>query len=79
MIRAVVFFIVVASIVSAPVPVFVVLLIVYMYRYTAYELIVIAACIDAFFGWSVVPYYLVGTTVAIVLMEWVKPRLRVVS
>lgn len=50
----------------------------YVYRYTAYELLLLGLFIDYGFGilytW---PWYLTGFAIMLVIVEWIKPRLLV--
>ncbi len=48
----------------------------YALYYRAFELVLLAACIDAYFGYGHLPYYLLVTTVAIFLIELGKPHVR---
>lgn len=43
-------------------------------RYCAYEALVIAALIDAYFSLGGFPVYLVSTTAGVLLIEWLKPK-----
>lgn len=63
----------------APTGVFVVFALAYALRYTAYELMIIAVSIDAYYGlgYATVPYYTIATTVGLLLIEWIKPRISV--
>lgn len=48
----------------------------YAFRFHAYELIVAAACIDAYLGLGMgAPYYTLGVSVIVVFFEWLKPSL----
>jgi hypothetical protein len=51
----------------------------YALKYTAYELILLAAAIDAYYGlgFTLVPYYTIVTCVSLLLIEWIKPRISV--
>jgi hypothetical protein len=49
----------------------------YAFRYTAYELLFLAALIDSFYGtggWSV-PYYTLVAAAALIFIEWLKPHI----
>jgi hypothetical protein len=65
--------------VVAPTAVLVVCALAYALRYTAYELIFIAAAIDAYYGLGgmTLPYYTFCTCAALILIEWVKPFISV--
>ncbi len=48
---------------------------VYAFYYTAYELLILALMIDAYYGaYSVVPYYTLGTVMILVSVDFIKPR-----
>ena len=49
----------------------------YAVRYVAYELLVIAACVDAVYGLynSFIPYYFLTMFVWVLAMEYLRPRL----
>ena len=50
--------------------------VVYALRFTAYELMVLAACIDAYYGgMPFFPYYMIATTLLLLVVEFIKPRL----
>ena len=52
--------------------------ILHAFSWFAFELIIIAAAIDAYFGvLYVAPYYTISALGLVVLAEWVKPRLSV--
>ena len=60
----------------APTALFIVCALAYALRYTAYELIVIAAAIDAYYGMGTsVPYYTICTILGVLIIEWMKPRI----
>lgn len=65
----------------APTWVLIVCMVLYSLRYTAYELVVLGACIDVYYGTNmgllVVPYYTVGVTLWLLLIEWAKPSISV--
>jgi hypothetical protein len=48
----------------------------YALRYTAYELLILACAIDAFYGAGAIaiPYYTIFTALTLVIVEWLKPR-----
>ena len=59
----------------APTPLLALCALAYALRYTAYELIVIAVCIDAYYSvGTFIPYYTIAVCAALILIEWVKPR-----
>lgn len=48
----------------------------YAFFFRAYELLVLAACIDAYFGIAAhLPYYTICTLIMLVSVEWLKPYL----
>lgn len=47
----------------------------YAYRYFAWELIVLASFIDAYFGGTVTPYYSLAASMLVLCIEWVRPSL----
>ena len=49
----------------------------YALMYRAYELVLVAVCIDAYFGTGEIPYYLLVSTVAIIAIELLKPHVHV--
>jgi len=50
----------------------------YALYYTAYELLLITALLDAFYGGGIfIPYYTIACAVVLIMLEWVKPRLSV--
>ena len=52
----------------------------YALFYTGYELIILGACIDSYYGFSGVtflPYYTICTAIGLLLIEWVKPHISV--
>ncbi|MEX0931087.1 MAG: hypothetical protein WDZ68_02205 [Candidatus Paceibacterota bacterium] len=52
------------------------LVVLYALHWRAYELLIVAACIDAYFGVaSSIPYYTVSVLMILIVMEWVKPSL----
>ncbi len=69
-------FLVFATVV-APTPVFIGGALLYAFRYTAYELLLLAVCIDAYYGVGVffVPYYTIITCAGLIFIEWMKPRI----
>lgn len=54
------------------------LALIYAFTWRAYELLFLAACIDAYFGGAAaIPYYTTTTLLFIVVAEWVKPYLSI--
>lgn len=52
------------------------LALIYAAFFRAYELVVLAALIDGFFGAGItLPYYTIGAFLILLLAEWVKPSL----
>ena len=50
--------------------------VVYAFRWHAYELLIAAACIDAYLGLGMgLPYYTLGTGCVLIVLEWLKPSL----
>ena len=47
----------------------------YVYQYFAWELILVASFIDAYFGGMVAPYYTLAAVTLVVGVEWVRPYL----
>jgi len=47
----------------------------YAFRYTAYELVVLGWCLDVQFMTGSVPYYTIVSAGFFVCVEWLKPRL----
>lgn len=48
----------------------------YAFRFRAYELLVLAAGVDAYFGVAApLPYYTIVTFIMLIAMEWLKPHL----
>lgn len=48
----------------------------YALYWRAYELLLVAACIDAYFGGAVnIPYYTISVLFILIIMEWVRPSL----
>lgn len=60
---------------SAPLWLFVLCAIAYMFRFTAYEVIVLGVCIDVYYGGGgiSIPYYTLGSTLLLLLIEYAKP------
>lgn len=80
MIQRLFFFILVCIIaVIAPTGFFAVCAFAYALRYTAYELIIVAATIDAYYGlgYTMIPYYTIITCIGLLIIEWIKPRISV--
>ena len=75
--RTVFFIILVFATVVAPTPVFIIGALAYAFRYTAYELLLLAVCIDAYYGVGtfLVPYYTIITCIGLIFIEWLKPRI----
>jgi hypothetical protein len=65
--------------ITAPTAVLAVCALAYALRYTAYELILLAAAIDAYYGlgFTIVPYYTMVVCVSLILIEWIKPQISV--
>ena len=62
--------------VFAPVWLLAVCAFLYALRFTAYELLVLAACIDAYYGGFVaIPYYTLVAALTLLIVEYIKPRL----
>ncbi len=76
MIRILFFCTVLVSAVTGPVWLFAALVIGYVCRYTGYEILFIAAGIDAYFGAGQPPYYLLTIGAAMMLVELVRPFIR---
>ena len=76
-VRILLFTILVFATVVAPTPIFIVGALAYAFRYTAYELLLLAVCIDAYYGVGhlSVPYYTIITSVGLFFIEWMKPRI----
>lgn len=81
MTRRIIFFLILVCLATfVPTWVYVIAALVYALYFTAYELIILALCIDAYygnFGISLVPYYVLATSVCLVCIEWVKPHISV--
>jgi hypothetical protein len=43
-------------------------------KYCGYEVILIAALVDAYFGLGSIPYYVLITTAGVMMIEWLKPK-----
>ncbi len=75
------FFLLVVSLATfAPTWVFVIASLLYALYFTAYELIILALCIDAYYGnlgTSFIPYYVLITSASLIFIEWVKPHISV--
>lgn len=76
-IRLLLFIAVLLCAVVAPTWLLAALAVVYAFRYTAYELIFVAAAIDAFYGTGthIVPYYTISFVLLLICIEWIKPRI----
>ncbi len=62
--------------VAAPTIVFALCACAYALRYTAYELVCIAAAIDAYYGaGTIIPYYTLCACAGLLIIEWIKPRI----
>lgn len=77
MIRAIFLLLLVILAATGPAAVFAVAAFVYLCMYRAFELVLLAACIDAYFGTGNVPYYFIVTTLTVLAAESVKPYLHV--
>ena len=77
MIRTIFFIIIIILAATGPFLLLLVLSSIYAFKYTAYELLLVAAMIDAFYGMGswLIPYYLCGTTLALMCLQWLKPHL----
>jgi len=78
MIRIILFIAVVITAVTAPTIVFAVCAILYALKYTAYELIIVGACIDAYYStmdFPLIPYYTLILCGLLIFIEWIKPRI----
>lgn len=52
----------------------------YAFFFRAYELPMLAACIDGYFGAGIaVPYYTAAAALLLVVSEWIKPSLAIVD
>jgi hypothetical protein len=74
MIRALSVFAVVLSALIGPAWIFFVAAGLFSIRYCGYEVIVIAALLDAYFGLGGIPYYLITTFIGVLVLEWSKPK-----
>lgn len=63
--------------VAAPAWLLALIALAYAFRYTGYELIFVAAAIDAFYGAGSFsfPYYTLAAAAGLICIEWVKPRI----
>lgn len=80
MIRILLFVIVIVTAVIAPTIIFAVCALFYALKYTAYELIIVAASIDAYYStmeYPLIPYYTLIVCFSLILIEWIKPRISV--
>lgn len=76
--RRVLFFIAIVILASTgPVPLLAAAAFVYALKYPAYELVLVAACIDAYFGAGQPPVYLLVTIGTVIIIELLKPYIRV--
>jgi hypothetical protein len=53
---------------------------IYAFRFTAYELIVVGACIDTYYGGGTllyIPYYTFFSIAIVFIAEFIKPRISV--
>lgn len=62
----------------APTIVFAAAALLYALRYTAYELLVLAACIDGYYALegTMLPYYTLSFCAGMLFLEWIKPQVR---
>lgn len=78
MLRILLFCILLLISVVVPTWLLAVIALVYALRYTAYELIPLALCIDAYYGMSFyghLPYYTLCAILLLIVVEYIKPRL----
>lgn len=77
--RSILFSVLIFMAVAAPTWVLALCAFAYALRYTAYELLVLAAAIDAYYGLGeyAVPYYLFTAIAVLFFLEWIKPRISV--
>lgn len=78
-VRILLFILVCVIAIIAPTALLAVCSLAYALRYTAYELIVLAAAIDAYYGlgFTIVPFYTLIACVSLISIEWIKPRISV--
>lgn len=79
-IRVVFFLLIVGIAVVAPTPILAICACAYALRYTAYELIILAMCIDGFYGIGspiLIPYYTIVACIGLIVIEWIKPHISV--
>ena len=58
-----------------PVPLLAVLAFLYSLKWSAYELLILAALLDSFYGVGhVVPYYTTVLFASLLIIEWAKPQ-----
>ncbi len=62
---------------SGPLWVFVIIGAVYLVAYTGVEMVLLAAAIDAYFGYQYDTWYMytISVAIAVLVMQWMKPRL----
>jgi hypothetical protein len=63
-----------------PTAIYMLCALVYALFFTAYELIILAVFIDAYYGLtgiSLVPYYTLITAACLLIIEWIKPHISV--
>ena len=76
--RIFLFLVLIAFSAFVPTWLFALCVVLYALRYTAYELILLMAIIDALYGIGYdvhIPYYTIVTTVGLICIEWVKPHI----
>lgn len=79
MLRPFLFILLFVLAVALPTPFLIIAGLIYALRYTAYELILIAFSIDAFYGLHtpLLPYYTITAVLGLIFIEWLKPHLSV--
>jgi len=78
--RIFLFFVLLGLCAYAPLWVYVVGMFCYAVRYTAYELVVLAVFLDAFYGMNggfLIPVYTLGVIIGLLVVESVKPHISV--
>lgn len=79
MIKRSLFFIILLFIaVGLPWWVLLVCVLLYIARYTAYELIILALFLDTLYGLGTpmnIPYYTIAVSLLMIVVEWIKPRI----
>lgn len=75
--RIVCFVLLVISAATGPVPLCILLAVAYALVYPALELLVLAACIDAYYGSGQWPQYLLGATALVFVVEFLRPHIKV--